>query len=134
MISFTVPGTPIPQGSKTAGVTKAGKPYLRDANAKKLKPWRKAVSTMASTGERFGSVPVAVRVYFYFERPKRSKFTPHAVRPDVDKLARSILDGLTDAGVIEDDARVVELIASKHYSDKPRAVIKVWPYSGEDCA
>ena len=44
-----------------------------------------------------------------------------AVTPDVDKLCRSTLDGLTQASAIEDDARVVFLTAAKAYVDMEHA-------------
>lgn len=138
MISFTVPGTPVPQGSKVAGITKNNKPYLRDANAGKLRPWRNAVTHAAARAYPIRSAstrimgPVKVMVAFYLPKPQRPKFEQHAVKPDVDKLARSVLDGLTDAGVIEDDARVVRLIAFKLYSNTPRAEITVTPYEEGD--
>jgi Holliday junction resolvase RusA-like endonuclease len=37
------------------------------------------------------------------------------VKPDIDKLTRAILDGLTDGGLLADDARVVELHITKRY-------------------
>jgi Holliday junction resolvase RusA-like endonuclease len=46
-----------------------------------------------------------------------------AVKPDVDKLIRAVLDALTDAGVFRDDSRVVQVSATKIYADKPGALI-----------
>ena len=43
----------------------------------------------------------------------------HAVRPDLDKLARAVLDALVGAGVIRDDAQVAELHATKGYGERP---------------
>lgn len=42
---------------------------------------------------------------------------PKATRPDVDNSIKTILDCLTRAGVIEDDARVAELRAAKAWAD-----------------
>lgn len=41
------------------------------------------------------------------DAPKRRKTFPSR-KPDIDKLLRSTLDALTEAGVFTDDARVVE--------------------------
>lgn len=46
--------------------------------------------------------------------PKRR--TRPDCRPDLDKPVRSTLDALTTAGAIDDDARVVEINARKHYA------------------
>jgi Holliday junction resolvase RusA-like endonuclease len=51
--------------------------------------------------------------------------------PDIDKLERAILDGLTDAGVWLDDSQVVTLHADKRYQrwdEVPGAVVTVYPY------
>lgn len=40
------------------------------------------------------------------------------VKPDLDKLVRSTLDGLVAGGALEDDARIVGLVASKRYAAK----------------
>jgi Holliday junction resolvase RusA-like endonuclease len=39
------------------------------------------------------------------------------VAPDIDKLARSTLDGLADAGVFTDDSRIVTLRLEKRYTE-----------------
>ena len=49
-------------------------------------------------------------------------------RPDVDKLARAVLDGLVSGGVMADDAQVVVLVARKVYAsngEAPGALIEV---------
>ena len=42
----------------------------------------------------------------------------HAVKPDVDKLTRAVLDSLTAADIIDDDARCATLTATKNYTTK----------------
>jgi len=37
--------------------------------------------------------------------------------PDLDKLVRAVCDGLTDAGIWDDDSQVIRLIARKDYAD-----------------
>ena len=46
---------------------------------------------------------------------------PTTSRPDIDNLAKSILDGITQAGVWHDDGQVQSLIARKWYTGKPSA-------------
>ncbi len=48
-------------------------------------------------------------------RPKRPKKPACDVRPDIDKMARSTLDGLTGM-IFDDDCSVVRLIATKRYA------------------
>ena len=125
MLEFVVDGVAIPQGSKTVFNGRAV-----DANAKKLKPWRSEVTLAAkraaehagTTFERDESVVVLIQVFFL--RPKTSKRSNPNVKPDADKLARAILDGISDAGVWADDCQVIDLRIIKGYTvDTPRTLI-----------
>ena len=62
--------------------------------------------------------PIAVVIDFYLQRPSSApkRRTMPDRRPDLDKLVRSTFDALTTASVIEDDARIVEIVARKHYA------------------
>ena len=70
---------------------------------------------------------------FYLPRPASVKLSKRAlpiVPPDVDKLARGLLDGIGQSEVIwGDDSQVVELIARKFYADdrEPGADITITP-------
>lgn len=114
-MTITVYGTPAPQGSKRH----VGRGVMVESS-KKVKPWREAVKWAAIeklVGRGFEG-PVEVKVDFYFAHPKTGKHRlSHAVKPDIDKLLRSTLDALTDAGAFEDDSRVVSVTARKHYAD-----------------
>jgi Holliday junction resolvase RusA-like endonuclease len=127
-IEFTVPGVPAPQGSKRAWVV-AGKAVMTEANAR-TRDWRAAVSdaaaqAMQNAGRSVIDGPVLIDVSFFFARPK-SHFGTRGLRgsapmhkttaPDVDKLARAVLDAITGI-VIRDDAQVVSLSGHKLYAD-----------------
>lgn len=126
-------GTPAPQGSKTAFALKkdgqyTGRTSMKESS-KAVKPWRAEV-VKAAAGHTIITGPVAVTITFYLKRPKGHYGTgrnagtlkPAApalpgVKPDVDKLVRSTLDGLTTAGVYVDDSRVTDLLVAKRYAD-----------------
>ena len=131
VIVFEVYGTPAPQGSKRH--VGGG----RMVESSKLVPaWREAVKQAALTAlaDRdiaYGENGDAVRVdvIFFMARPKshyRTGANSHLLRgnapnwpagkPDLDKLVRSTLDALTDAGVWRDDSQVVVIHAEKSYS------------------
>ena len=57
---------------------------------------------------------VKVECIFYLRRAKTNKTPLPVVAPDVDKLARALLDSCKD--VWGDDAQVVELIAYKRWA------------------
>lgn len=127
VLSVLIPGVPIPQGSKTVFMVK-GRPVLADANSAKLKPWRKTVSQLAElewSGRQKLEGPVAVLIEFRLERPKTVRREFPSVKPDVDKLQRSILDALTSAGVWGDDSQVVHLTGSKVYAVTAGAFVRV---------
>lgn len=116
-VSFRVDGVPVAQGSKIIAKG-GGRTWLRDANGAALKQWRLKVAQAADVGVTF-DCPVSVHVVFHMPRPMRPKFERPAVKPDVDKLSRSVLDALTDGGLLVDDSRVVRLVAEKFYSETP---------------
>lgn len=113
-VEFFVPGTPVPQGSKTAFVV-GRRAVVTDANRATLKPWRATVAAYADFARTF-SGPVAVTLLFLMPRPQKPRWEYPAVKPDLDKLVRAALDGLTDGGLLEDDARVVDLDAKERYA------------------
>lgn len=134
-LSFTVYGVAAPAGSKTAGVSKSGKVFVRD-DAKKGKPWRQNVAqaageAMNGTGLLDGALEL--RLTFYVPRPK-SHYGANGLRPssplyptkrpDVTKLIRAVEDALT--GIVwRDDAQVVRQHATKLYGEPARAEVKV---------
>jgi crossover junction endodeoxyribonuclease RusA len=121
-LAYWVTGTPAPQGSKTAYPNK-GKVVLIESS-KKVRPWRDAVAyttitAAADHGWTALDEAVQISIYFYLARPKsvpKRRIKPE-VAPDLDKLARSTLDGIVTAGVISDDARVVSLDLDKSYAE-----------------
>lgn len=126
---FFIEGTPIPQGSKTA-IRHGTRARLIEAN-KKLKPWRNTLQT-ALTAQAAGrriEGPFTIRLSFLFTPPQRPRYRNangegiHAVKPDVDKLTRAVLDSLTNADIIDDDARCTAPAATEIYTTK----LHPWP-------
>jgi Holliday junction resolvase RusA-like endonuclease len=127
--SFFVEGKPHPQGSKTP-VFRGGKIILIEGkgNGTQLhKKWREAVSCtteeyMKQNGIEEHSGIVRVELRFKIEKPKskHKRVRAVSVRPDIDKLARAVLDGITSLkeshGIIPDDSHVVQLYAEKFYA------------------
>ena len=110
MIEFFVAGKPVPQGS-----LKFIKGHAIHQNANNLATWR---SDIASTGRKAGLVPtnrpVSILLLFNMPRPKTVKRQMPTVPPDLDKLIRAVLDGLTGVAY-EDDSQVVRITAAKVY-------------------
>lgn len=109
MIDFFAYGSPAPQGSKRH----VGRGIMVESS-KAVKPWREAVKAagvdaMALLPPLDG--PLAVRMVFTLRKPssapKRRRTWPDRT-PDLSKLCRATEDALKEAGVIADDARIVE--------------------------
>lgn len=140
--TITVYGLPAPQGSKRH----VGNGVMIESS-KNLKPWREAVKWAAleqkPLGERAWNGqaepmimgPIELHVIFTLPKPKsapKSRRTWPDRKPDLSKLVRSTEDALTDAGVYEDDARIVRLVVEKVFPGEhekalgsPGAVITV---------
>lgn len=122
-VTFHVPGIPVPQGSLRAFMPRVGKHPIVTADNAKLRPWRSLVTCCAkqawSGPPTWGAVDITLT--FCFSKPKsypKNRELPHTKRPDVDKLARGMLDALTGV-VFHDDSQVVCLEAVKRYADVP---------------
>jgi crossover junction endodeoxyribonuclease RusA len=137
-LQFRVVGLPVTQGSKRA-VLRGARAGLIDANDAKLRPWREAVRAVAT--DAWGNRPpvagpVRVVVLFALHKPasapKTRRTWPMGARSgDVDKLARAVLDAMTDAGIWRDDAQVVRLEVVKDYPEhldqmSPGAIVRLW--------
>ncbi|MFB7890291.1 hypothetical protein ACFCZ3_19795 [Cellulosimicrobium cellulans] len=137
-------GTPGPQGSKKAYRRKGSTKITLVESSKKVKPWRDAVAEAARAAARAASAPLSGpligSMVFSLARPKRLprwRGPLPWVRPDLSKLLRATEDALdTDAGVIADDAHIVEYgrLAKVYAGDpddpdaleQPGAVIRLW--------
>lgn len=140
---IVVYGMPAPQGSKRyVGTSKTGRGILVESSAK-VRPWRQDVKAAALESRAANEMgmrvavcgPLNVHMIFTLPKPasapKRRRTWPDR-KPDLSKLVRSTEDALTDAGVWEDDARIVRLVASKCYPGEgpdalhiPGAVIEI---------
>lgn len=146
--SARVTGIPAPQGSKRAYIIPAKGPRKARANlvesSSAVKPWRAAVvRDWTAAGHPTAPGAVGVEIDFRLPRPKahygtgrnagkiRAAFRRiwHVKKPDLDKLVRSTLDGLTTAGAYQDDSVVVSLSVWKEYvedGEEPGARVTVY--------
>lgn len=126
---IVVHGIPAPQGSKRH----VGRGVLVESLAK-VAPWRalcvdaatRAAHEMGWQANRAAAYHLSV--VFTITRPashyrtgrhshliRETAPTYPTTRPDLDKLIRSTMDALTDAGVIPDDSQVVDIHAYKAF-------------------
>lgn len=126
VLSFIALGVAAPQGSKSARMLPSGRISMREAS-KALKPWRNDVQEAIENAIRAAATPeggwpllgpLAVDLIFSMPKPKNApkrRITWPIVKPDLDKLARAVLDAGTYAGAWNDDSQVIDLHPYKVY-------------------
>jgi Holliday junction resolvase RusA-like endonuclease len=92
-----------------------------------LASWRSAIALAAKqAGAKPHNEAVDIDMVFTFVKPKTvTRFEP-SVAPDLDKLVRAVLDGLT-AVAYRDDGQVTNLTATKQYGAEPGLWVQMWP-------
>ncbi|MGD6847267.1 RusA family crossover junction endodeoxyribonuclease [Rossellomorea aquimaris] len=135
MIQFTVYGTPVAQGrprfSSQGGFNRAYDPK----KSKDFKKYVKLVAAEHRPKKLFeGPLQLFIRVY----KPTLKNFSKKKLaaaesgelrpvtKPDVDNYVKGIKDACNQV-LWKDDSQVVELLASKWYSETPRIEIMVVP-------
>lgn len=115
------PYEPAPQGSKKIVGKKGQKGRLKESSPYHG-PWRDKVidaSAKVLTEQCEGVVfegPLHVDLTFHMPRGKTVKRVHHTTYPDADKLTRCVFDGLTQGGLIKDDAIIVSGSFEKRYA------------------
>ena len=100
----------------------------------KNKKWAAVVGWKAKENRASDSPwagPVQLSLVFGMKRPKKmpkGRELP-TVKPDLDKMVRSVKDAMTKILYV-DDAQIVALAASKEYSEKPGVTIELTKLTG----
>lgn len=141
MWAVSVLGTPVPKPDPkcygTGGFHRLSIPQA----AKAYWAWRDRViaAGVVLRSQAGGTLegPVAIEVTVTIDRPKsapKTRVWPAVRNGDADKIARAVLDALTEAELWGDDSQVVDLHTVKAYPcspaadrlDEPGAIIRVW--------
>jgi Holliday junction resolvase RusA-like endonuclease len=118
----------VPKACPRPRVTKTGHSFM----PKEYVAWKKRFIQETAIGlyehhKNFKpiDVPINIEIQFVFPRPQRlqhrevpSTRIPHASKPDIDNLIKSVLDGLVDAQIMTDDNLVTKITASKEYCER----------------
>lgn len=137
-LTLFVRGLPVPQGSVSAFVI-GGKARVVHKKNSELRAWREQIAREARKALGLDAQPcecaVRLSLTFFMQRPPSHFTSSGALRkgvrvypqgkPDLDKLLRGVLDGLT--GVLYgDDAQVCSVEAVKLYASEPGLELKAW--------
>jgi len=121
VISFFVDGRPIPQGSM-----KVINGYIIHTQGSALAAWRSAIALGA---RQAGALPregaISIEMSFVMPKPRTVTRSHPTVAPDLDKLIRAVLDGLT-AIAYRDDGQVISITARKDYGERIGVDISLW--------
>jgi Holliday junction resolvase RusA-like endonuclease len=128
-LAFRVDGEPVAQPRhRIASRGRFATAYIPKSHA--IHGWKYAIEEAArEEAERVGWVPLkgvalAVSMVFSFERPKSNTTQWHTQRPDLDNLAKAVLDALHGIAFL-DDAVVDEMKLRKQWREKPGLWVEV---------
>jgi hypothetical protein len=134
-IAFTVPGSPPRKNrrTRTRVVTpKGGKPFVQYYPSAEWRDWVERLALAVGGLPRIngGAWLVVVRTYSNTMRHLDDKRL-HLPHGDSDGSLPCVLDGLQQVRLLDDDARVVSSIATKHYDKaNPRTEVELKPWEG----
>lgn len=113
MIKILFPFKPEPK--LRPRTTKSGITYTPE----KTRAYEAQVRLIAANAYKGGPLtgPLMVKLLFSLPKPKTVKRDVPIVKPDLDNLCKSVIDGCNAICWI-DDTQIVELFAKKVYSDK----------------
>jgi Holliday junction resolvase RusA-like endonuclease len=128
MLTFRVYGVALPKGNMRAFLKRGMKfPVVTESN-RNVRSWQQLIAEGAShallnadpDARALLAFGVRVSVGFFLPLPKKYHrkgrvFVAHCTSPDLDKLARAVLDALSSVAY-HDDAQVTELVAGKYYT------------------
>lgn len=101
----------MPEGSHSAHIFN-GRAVVHHNKSNKLMKWREQVADAyrLSGANYLYDEPIMIRIDFKMLRPKSVSYKKRPypiVKPDVDKLLRSTIDGLSMGVAFDDDSQVV---------------------------
>ena len=130
MLSFRVDGEPVAQPRhRIASRGRFATAYIPKGHA--IHAWKYAIEEAArEEAQRIGWVPLkgvalAVSMVFSFRQPKSNKTEWHTQRPDLDNLAKAVLDAIHGIAFL-DDAVVDEMKLRKQWREKPGLWVEVY--------
>lgn len=114
---FVIESEPI--GKARPRFTRSGHAYSPQKN----KEYEKAIK-QAYNGNKFDGA-VYLRITAYCQKPKRCKILFPTKKPDIDNIAKIIMDGL-NGSAWDDDKQVIWLTACKKWTDDyPRVEVEI---------
>lgn len=127
MVEFTVQGEPKGKGRPRFG---NGRTYTPKTTSEYEKTVLSAYVDKYRTSKLKGEIWVQIRAYMGIPKSTPKKRRADMIgrgvlkRPDVDNIAKIILDALNGVAY-DDDAQITRLIIAKKYAEVPRVEVKM---------
>lgn len=131
-VKITISGEPKGKGRPRMS-TKTGRAYT-PKDTIEYENWVRMCYINGSNEEMFtGQVKARINAYYSIpkstSKKKRDEMTLQLIqptkKPDLDNVAKSILDSINGVAY-KDDSQVVSLTINKYYSDVPRVELELW--------
>lgn len=134
-----LPPPPTHQAALRILKTRDGRQFIGKMASSKAAKWGKAATLLlkaeaAKQGHKTIEGVCYIKVTFYYTHTKDSQriatrekrqFIEKATRPDLDNLAKGVLDCLVNAEVLKDDGLISRLTLAKYYSDTEMVTIDI---------
>lgn len=140
LIQYTVVGIPKPQARPKVfhKTLKSGRDFVHTYSPKS--DWFHLVYTETlkqkeKLKNRFSGA-LRLNLLFYlpipksFSKKKRENLMYVSKRPDVDNLAKAVMDAMNNTGIWEDDSQIARLDIVKAYGEEPKCVITLIELEG----
>lgn len=138
ILELHIPITPC-QSTHQSGLrvikAKDGRCFVGKYQTSEVKKWSDQFEAMLRSAKKdwvCPDGPLRVRLSFFFPHNKHisrkhaTRIIPKFTKPDVDNMAKSVLDSMVNSGVLIDDSRITELCLSKwHTHNHPQIIISV---------
>ena len=133
MILIEIPGTPIPL-KRPRFSTRSSKPIAFDSQKVEKDQYKWQIRSQFRNNPF--KCPIHLDIHFFMPIPKsaskirrkemKANMIQHMIRPDIDNLAKFVLDCLNGL-VFDDDSQVFSMKIQKSYSDNPATIINIDP-------
>jgi Holliday junction resolvase RusA-like endonuclease len=140
-MQFTLhlPPPPTHQAALRILKTRDGRQFIGKMARSNAVKWGKAATMLLCAevgrqGHALITEACYVHIKFYYGHTKESKreavrggytVIDKATRPDLDNLAKGVLDCMVDAGVLKDDGLICQLTLAKYYADTEQVTIDI---------
>lgn len=134
-INYTVVGIPKPQARPKVfhKTLKSGRPFIHTYSPKS--DWFHLVYTESLkikntlknrlVGALELNLTFCMPIPKSISKNKREQLHYVTKKPDIDNLAKAVMDAINQVGIWEDDSQVSRLVVGKIYSDEPRCIISI---------